>query len=542
VLNAASPPSDALAPAALALASARFEECLRLAAPAFHDARERDDETVAAEAALLLAQASGNLLRTQDTQRWAQEAIQSARAVAEPVIECQAWAQLAGEHARHERAGPALLALDEVLRLMPQVAGADLGHQRAIFSSLGITYHALGLNARAYDAALHALRAAERLGDTALCCSARTNLLVVGTEWCAQREVVEGHTPMVLLEDLRAQLHRLDAEVAAVATPRAVVRHHHVSAAVHACSGDWASAAERLQQIVDLQPELPPQLWGSVWTELARAQLRLGDVSAARASAARAAETIARVPGPPRTFDLRRLAAIEDVAGRHEAALALQRRFHERSQALLVSALDSRIAELSARLGEQVLQIENHELRAANAGLEASVQQASRLAVTDPLTGLFNRRELHERYKSVAASHARIVLAMIDVDHFKAVNDRHSHVVGDEVLRAVAQRLQLALRGPDLVCRYGGEEFAALLLDLEPEDAVRAVERLRQQVQDFTWEQLAPGLQLTVSCGVTVVVPREPFETAVARADGLLYASKRAGRNRVTTDVDAGVR
>ena len=158
------------------------------------------------------------------------------------------------------------------------------------------------------------------------------------------------------------------------------------------------------------------------------------------------------------------------------------------------------------------------------------------LAMFDPLTELFNRRafmELAERAFAAARRGGQpLAVLMVDVDHFKAVNDRHGHQTGDRVLAGLAQRLKSCLRAPDVVGRYGGEEFCAVLPGAGHADAVAAAERIRAAVAA---EPIA-GIAVTVSAGVASCLhPRQrTVEAVIGRADAALYTAKALGRNRVT--------
>ncbi|WP_298430628.1 diguanylate cyclase [uncultured Jannaschia sp.] len=167
-----------------------------------------------------------------------------------------------------------------------------------------------------------------------------------------------------------------------------------------------------------------------------------------------------------------------------------------------------------------------------------------RLAVIDPLTGLHNRRyALHHLDRVAMRCRAQGIKAgviLMDIDHFKAVNDTHGHPAGDRVLSRVAQILADSLRGEDLVCRIGGEEFLAVLPDAGP-DQVRAVaERLRAAIADIRVTLPEGGtLGVTMSLGVAMLTDRDDAGTdALTRVDRALYAAKHDGRNRVRVAAD----
>ena len=154
----------------------------------------------------------------------------------------------------------------------------------------------------------------------------------------------------------------------------------------------------------------------------------------------------------------------------------------------------------------------------------------------DPLTGLGNRREAELRWpellRKVQQQGMALSVAMLDLDRFKQVNDRHGHAVGDRVLVALAGVLRANTRAGDLVARVGGEEFLLALPEAGPERAAEVCERLRAQVAAHDWAALATGLTVTLSVGLTSAPPYDA-ETLSLRADSALYRAKAAGRNRV---------
>jgi diguanylate cyclase (GGDEF)-like protein len=152
----------------------------------------------------------------------------------------------------------------------------------------------------------------------------------------------------------------------------------------------------------------------------------------------------------------------------------------------------------------------------------------------DPLTGLRNRRFLVESMDLVLAGARRngfpLGILIIDIDHFKDVNDEKGHPVGDLVLQTIAGELIAALRCCDLVVRFGGEEFLAVLVDTGLEGGYVVAERIRERIAALELPEL--GRQVTVSCGLAELAADESFECGVTRADAKLYAAKREGRNR----------
>jgi diguanylate cyclase (GGDEF)-like protein len=122
---------------------------------------------------------------------------------------------------------------------------------------------------------------------------------------------------------------------------------------------------------------------------------------------------------------------------------------------------------------------------------------------------------------------------MLDIDHFKAINDRFSHTVGDEVLRKLARSLRQQLRDVDLSARFGGEEFVLLLPDTDAPGARQVAEKVRLAVEEGTWGTVHPELAVTVSVGVAMLAPGDDATDLLARADAMLYRAKQSGRNRV---------
>jgi diguanylate cyclase (GGDEF)-like protein len=164
-------------------------------------------------------------------------------------------------------------------------------------------------------------------------------------------------------------------------------------------------------------------------------------------------------------------------------------------------------------------------------------ERAEREARLDPLTNLNNRRGFQEMAEApflVAVRHHRpLSLLMIDIDHFKTINDRYGHAVGDQVLIDVAGALSHAARRGDVLARWGGEEFILLLPETGSDEACQLAERLRRMFQDIVVKHEARQLQLTASLGVVSLDRQGSLMELVDVADKALYAAKAAGRNRV---------
>ena len=158
--------------------------------------------------------------------------------------------------------------------------------------------------------------------------------------------------------------------------------------------------------------------------------------------------------------------------------------------------------------------------------------------VYDGLTGCFNRthsmRVLQTELQRARRQQAPFALIMLDLDHFKAINDTYGHLCGDAILAAVGQRIRDILRNSDTKCRYGGEEFMVLLPDTSRPGALHVAESLRQQLAEtsVTWNE--HKVSTTASVGLAMALPKEVDPTAlIGRADAALYRAKNGGRNQV---------
>ena len=180
---------------------------------------------------------------------------------------------------------------------------------------------------------------------------------------------------------------------------------------------------------------------------------------------------------------------------------------------------------------------EEGKLRAMTASLSARSKTLEHAALTDALTGMQNRRYFDDALKEYLDEFGRIDkpvgLMILDLDHFKQINDAHGHDVGDEVLRSVANCLKSLTRYHDVVARLGGEEFAVVAPNVDGDTLVRLAERIRKAVAGLAVVSGNVRLTVTTSVGLAVWDRKEPADVFFRRADKQLYEAKKAGRNRV---------
>jgi diguanylate cyclase (GGDEF)-like protein len=172
--------------------------------------------------------------------------------------------------------------------------------------------------------------------------------------------------------------------------------------------------------------------------------------------------------------------------------------------------------------------------------INRSSEVLRRLATTDPLTGALNRRhfmELMTREQRRADRYSTTYsILMIDIDHFKRVNDTYGHQVGDQAIQAMADACKRIVRPTDLVARYGGEEFIVTLTHTDQAGALRVAERLREGVAEIAVPTEKGALSFTISIGLSTYAKKSTVDKIIGRADQALYKAKQGGRNRVCVE------
>ncbi|UZE25348.1 GGDEF domain-containing protein [Pseudomonas sp. B21-056] len=243
--------------------------------------------------------------------------------------------------------------------------------------------------------------------------------------------------------------------------------------------------------------------------------------------------------------EVQRLVPLDALAYQHKPS-DLRLEFGQRGHHLLSYSLShegEQLGELVFRRNQRFNDAEQSDLESVMSTLLFPLRNAllyraaTQSALRDPLTGTGNRiamDQVMEREIDMARRHMQpLSLLMLDIDHFKRINDTYGHGAGDEVLKTVAESVKEQLRNVDMVFRFGGEEFLILLSNTSREAAATIGERLRYAAQLQDYFAAGVRIELTVSLGCATLLPGESMESLLRRVDSALYVAKREGRNRL---------
>ncbi|WP_156413593.1 GGDEF domain-containing protein [Lacimicrobium alkaliphilum] len=200
---------------------------------------------------------------------------------------------------------------------------------------------------------------------------------------------------------------------------------------------------------------------------------------------------------------------------------------------------DDEVAILAREFNRMCQELQNTyaELTASNETIKAQAEAMQELSLRDELTGLHNRRYFNQQFRLMHHQAMRygdpLTLALGDIDHFKLINDRYSHQIGDAVLRQLAQLMQEEVRESDVLARYGGEEFVLLMPQTSNDQAEALLNRIRTKVESWPWEKICKGLAVTISFGISDKLEKDMGHSMLVDADNKLYQAKDQGRNRV---------
>ncbi len=304
-------------------------------------------------------------------------------------------------------------------------------------------------------------------------------------------------------------------------------------ARAHMAHGDLAAARRVLDECASALPQISARyLTIRYHAALGRLHRLLGDLTAAKVTLT-SALVLSEGSRPMERADvLHELVSVHEDADDLHAALDTYRQYHEAVMEQRDQAAERRGILVNAQLDVDRVRQAHDQTRQHAAELAAMNRSLAHDAAHDALTGLLNRRGL-DAVLDGRFEEPDLAYVVADLDLFKAVNDQHSHPIGDEVLRRVSQIMTACLRLGDVVARVGGEEFVLVLRHCPPADALAACERIRIMVAAHPWEDLSPGLRVTMSMGGVAAGPQDDATALAARADSALYEAKRRGRNQV---------
>lgn len=506
-----------------ALLSGDFARVFELARQAEHAPGLADGAR--AQALVQAAMAAWNSGDAAGGMNWAERALPLARAGGDPHAAVQAVALKGACLALAGRVGEAVAALREAVATVSPTMATSVRH--TVYTAVGVSHRQLGPSAFELAAAREVVQTLEPHAPPAGIVRSWCNLANAAEERWRDLEPVDPGAAQQLLADVLSPLPQLQ-ELAG--------DHPHARATLHAVYGGLLLAAGRLHEarafLRDALHETASlHSTSDGWQErvallaaLARCERLLGDAEASAQALDEARPLVeAHRDAPHWPWLLRRLADVAELEGDAAGVRHWSNRYLARVLLNAQHAIDAEVATLAVGVNQHVLTRE--------------LQQLQELAHRDALTGLLNRRGTEQAFAALAAQ--CLVLGLVDLDHFKRINDEHGHPVGDEVLRVLARLLGSTLRHADRVGRHGGEEFVLLLADFDPAGAEAYARRLEQAVRGHVCDTAAGPIRITLSGGLVAVRAGEPFEAAVARADALLYRAKQAGRDRIVVAPEA---
>jgi diguanylate cyclase (GGDEF)-like protein len=283
---------------------------------------------------------------------------------------------------------------------------------------------------------------------------------------------------------------------------------------------------------------------GLAWLGLGQTWLALKEVPKALVELSKAQNALIESSAENQLETLKAMVEAHEMMGDYRQALEIQRQFSELERQYRETNSQRYVQSLMLRFDMAEQQRQTLAALQRNQDLEIVIQEKERLAAElerlsfqDPLTGVYNRRYLDQHFAELLEvsdlQNRTVCVAMLDLDHFKHINDQFSHLIGDQVLRQTAQLILGNVRKSDVVARFGGEEFVIILLNTNLEAAYLLCERLRKSIEEFVWQRLDTQLKVTISAGLAAAKPSETVEQLLTRADQLLYRAKQNGRNQI---------
>lgn len=445
----------------------------------------------------------------------------------------------------------ALEALDECVVLADRSGDPEL--QSWAQNRAGCAYDAMGDHETATPLLERALEYAEQAGEPFTLFAALNNLAENLASRCLEC-VRQGEPPPDALLSRARQIAERGRKIGlTLDNPHCQALAWGTQGLIRALSGDLAGADEDLDRAHAIARSAGVVPLRNLFTLFrGQALLAAGKLEQAAACLRRALADAERNQDNALALQaMRDLKAAYQRLGDYRAALEVFERFYRvereayrKAAGLRLQMMADRLELERARLEADRARLEARLLKMRQSALESEKQRLLELseelnlhARQDALTGAWNRRYFDERwpqsFHGARQAGEPLSIAMIDVDHFKPINDRHGHDAGDEVLREVAGALRRLCRPTDVLARYGGEEFALILPQTDEDTALHIAQRLCAAIRRLDLSRIVPGLVVTVSIGVCGRSDIDDPTAMIREADRRLYAAKQHGRNRV---------
>jgi diguanylate cyclase (GGDEF)-like protein len=438
--------------------------------------------------------------------------------------------------------GSAHEALEESLRAIALVEGAQ--EKRILCFALnvvGVVFWMLGQLDRARDFAERAVRLAREIGDETDLARWLINLAEIEADIWSEQRSQAASDPNLLSRVLAhgEEALRLTRQTGDSWAQRLAIAH---LTRYHLLNGDAAQAARILAQAEQVEGGTGLRSRVVYLFSLGQVQMAEGNARAAIDTLTACATLCTEISDiETSVLCCEQLSQAWSMVGDFAEALRWHRVFHERYVRKSENSVQIRARVASIQYETRHLQARVEAERSRADGLEemnrALAEEATQLmsaSMEDVLTGLPNRRGLERALLAISVEGRRnYSLAMIDIDHFKQINDRFSHALGDEVLRQVAHVLRLASGAGDRLFRYGGEEFVLLTDEGDEIQAAETCLRICQVVRKWDWTRIDARLSVTISIGLACAAEAETVVEVMAIADARLYQAKNAGRDGV---------
>jgi two-component system, cell cycle response regulator len=428
-----------------------------------------------------------------------------------------------GDMGDHNRA---LDIYREALALLSKPEHHDLAQEAFCYGAIGVSCTQLADFEQAEDAYVHALSYYSETGNHNTECHLWNNLAIIRIRQLGIAQNKGGNTGFLAKQahNFLLEAERLNLELNST----------FVRAAVNNSRGDLLRVEGQLEPAVQaVEAALAAYTELNLPRGMVDALTNLGEIRLEQQHLPEALELLSQAAEIVSRFDLldheRKLLELQARAleqhGDYQAALSAFKRYHQ-------LVVDLQQLETQKKLQQLALRQEIEQVASENRDLHEQKAEMGRMAFEDALTRLGNRRAFDAWHKNNPDT--PYALLVIDIDHFKKVNDTFSHATGDLVLQHVAALLRQATRQTDLVTRFGGEEFVIVLAQIQHlSNALENAERVRLEVQKHNWAEVHPDLHITISLGVVLSNPGASVATLLEVADQHLYTAKREGRNRV---------